>query len=271
VALALAAVAACGGDSTGPLDNDQTDLLGTALRDEVETSAAAFFPTPALGPVQPCAGASPSVASSDDDIVPDSAVFVFTVPPCTYTGVRDGRLEVTGGVELVDPAPLSTGFDYRARLGNLAYRYVSPELEGTYTVVRNGSRTLSGNGTGLILDQDLQVRRVLANFVADVTQDWHATFTPIDEGSLAVDQPLPDGSITIEGTLTWSGLGESFSLAVTTATPLGYDADCTDTLQRISSGELRAAGTFNGQDGYIRLVWTDCDDEPVIRFVAATE
>jgi hypothetical protein len=281
--LALAAAAAaCGGDN-GPLDGDQVDRLGTALRDETETSVAAFFPYgvllpfserraagPALAPLPLCIDGTPNAASSDGDIIPDSAVFVFTVLPCTYEGVRDGLVEVTGGVELVDPAPLSTGFDYRARLGNLAYRYVSPELEGTYTVLRNGTRVLTGNGTGLILDQVIQARRTLAESVAEVNQDWQATFTPSAGGTLAVDQLLPDGTITIQGTLDWARFGESFSLTVTTAAPLQYDADCFDTPQRIRSGELRGTGTFNGEDGYVRLVWNDCGDEPEIRFVAAT-
>jgi hypothetical protein len=220
---------------------------------------------------QLCATASPSAANSDDDIIPDSAVFVFAVPPCTYDGFRDGRIEVTGAVELVDPSPTTTGFDYRSRLGNLAYRYVSPELKGTYTALRNGSRTLTGDAARLTLDQNVQTLRNLAEFTAQVSENWHATFTPVAQGTLAVDQTLPDGTITIDGTLDWTRDGESFSLTVTTPTPLGYDADCVDTYQRISSGELRGAGTFNGQNGYMRLVWTDCGDEPEIEFVAATE
>ncbi|HET8625181.1 MAG TPA: hypothetical protein VFM14_16595 [Gemmatimonadales bacterium] len=282
-ALVALALAGCG-DDTGPLDDQQVDELGSALRDEVETSVAAFFPrgvllpfserqvstAATLAPLPLCATASPPLTSSDDDIIPDSTVFTFTVPPCTYDGVRDGLVEVTGQVEIVDLTPVSTGFDYRARLGDLAYRYVSQDLRDTYTVLRNGSRVLSGNGTGLILDQSIQSQRTLAELVAQANQDWHATFTPATDGSLVVNEPLPDGTILIDGTLAWARAGESFSLDVTTATPLEYDADCVDTPQRIRRGELRGAATFNGQDGYIRLVWTDCGDEPEIRFVAAT-
>jgi len=279
----LAALGGCG-DASGPLDDRQVKLLGTALRDEVETSVGGFTPRgvllpfserrvptgASLAPLPLCATAAPSTASSDGDIVPDSAVFTFTVPPCSYDGVRDGRVEVSGVVELVDPAPGVTGFDYVATLANLAYRYVSADLEGNYTVLRNGTRSLAGGASELSLSVNLQSLRALADVDADVATTWTATFTPVGAAA-APDQPLPDATINIEGSVAWSRLDESFSLAVTTPTPLQYDADCTDTPQRVRAGELRAAGTFDGQDGYVQLAWNDCGDEPDIRFVAARE
>jgi hypothetical protein len=283
---ALALLAACG-DSSGPLESSQVDELGAALRDEAETTVAGFTPIGVLlpfserrvptsagggfAPLPLCADASPDASSSDADIVPDSAVFTFTVPPCSYTDVRDGRVEVSGLVELVDPAPSVTGFDYRATLADLAYRYVSADLEGTYTVLRSGTRTLAGTGAGLSLDVNLQVLRALADLDAAVTLEWTATFTPAEGTAAAPDQALPDGTITIVGTLEWRRVGEAFSLAVTTPTPLVYDANCTDTPQRVRDGELRAAGTFDGQEGYVQLLWNGCGDEPDIRFVAAGE
>ena len=224
-----------------------------------------------LAPLPLCATVAPSVASSDDDVVPDSAVFTFTVPPCSYGDVRDGRVEVTGAVEIVDPLPAEAGFEYIATLDDLAYRYVSPDLEGNYTVLRNGTRSLVGGASDLSLSVNLQILRALADFDANVAQNWTATFTPAAGTSLVVGQPLPDGTVEIVGTLGWSRPSESFSLAVSTPTALEYDADCTDTPQRIAAGELRAAGTFEGEDGYVQLVWNDCGDEPDMRFVAAGE
>ncbi len=283
-AAALTMLAACG-DAAGPLEDRQVELLGTALRDEVETSVGALTPRgvllpfserrvptgAALAPLPLCATVAPSVASSDDDIVPDSAVFTFTVPPCSYDDVRDGRVEVSGVVEIVDPRPDATGFEYVATLDDLAYRYVSSNLEGNYTVLRNGTRWLDGGPAALTLNVSLQILRALADLDADVAQNWTATFTPAAGTSLVVGQPLPDGTINIEGTVDWSRLGEAFSLAVSTPTPLEYDSDCTDTPQRVRAGELRGAGTFEGQDGSVQLVWRDCGDEPEIRFVAAGE
>ncbi len=289
VCLALSAALTACGDAAGPLDDRQVDDLGAALHDEVEATVGAFTlrgillpfserhipgpsarPSAGLAPLPLCASGSPGIGSSDGDPVPDSVVFTFTVPPCSYTGVRDGRLELSGMVEIVDPAPQVTGFEYVATLTDLAYRYVAPELERNYTVVRNGSRTREGGAAAVIVAADLEIVRRLAVFDVVVTEDWTATFTPAS-ATIALDQPLPDGTVTIEGTMDWSGPGEAFGLTISTPTPLAYDADCTDTPQRIRAGELRAAGTFEGENGYLRLTWNDCGDEPEIRFVAAAE
>jgi hypothetical protein len=64
---------------------------------------------------------------------------------------------------------------------------------------------------------------------------------------------------------------ESHDLTVTTPTPLHYDADCSDTPQRLEEGELRADGTFDGTPGYVRVRWTECGRDPEIRFVALTD
>jgi hypothetical protein len=282
---ALAVLGACGGDNAGPLDDNQVDELGAALRDEVETSVAGFSVRgillpfservasrgPTLAALSLCAGGAPSAVSNDGDPVPDSVVFTFTVPPCSYDDVRDGRVEVTGAVEIVDPTPAVAGFEYLARLANLAYRYVSPDLAGNYTVLRNGTRYRGGNGAGLTVSVNLDIRRALADHDVNVAQHWTATFTPAAGATAQLEQPLTDGTVAIDGTFDWSWAGESFSLTVSTPTPLEYDADCTDTPQRIAAGELRAAGTFEGQEGYVQLVWNDCGDEPEIRFVAAGE
>ena len=192
-ATSLAALGACGSDNAGPLDDRQVDELGAALRDEVETAVGGFSVRgillpfsermgsnggPALAALPLCADGAPSAASNDGDPVPDSVVFTFTVPPCTYDDVRDGRVEVTGTVEIVDPTPATAGFEYLARLANLAYRYVTPDLAGNYTVIRNGTRYRGGDATGLTVTANLQIQRALADFDADVAQNWTATFTP---------------------------------------------------------------------------------------------
>jgi hypothetical protein len=282
---ALTALAACGNENTGPLDDREVDELGAAIRDEVETSVAAFSlrgvllpfservgsSGAALAALPLCIGGTPNASSNDGDPVPDSVVFTFTVPPCSYEDVRDGRVEVTGMVEIVDPRPGAPGFEYVARLADLAYRYVSPDLAGNYTVLRNGTRYREGDEAALTLSVNLQIRRALADIDANVAQNWTVTFTPVAGATAQLEQPLTDGRIGIEGILDWSQLGQFYSLAISTPTPLEYDADCTDTPQRIAAGELRAAGTFEGQEGYVRLVWNDCGDEPEIRFVAAGE
>jgi hypothetical protein len=263
----LALVAACG-DSSGPLDNDQLDEIGAALRDEVEASSVAFTVFGATLGLPLCVGGS-GEGSSDTDIVPDSVRFVFSVPPCSYSNVRDGGLEVSGLVDILDPVPDADGFDYLVRMGNLGYRYVSPRLEDNYTVIRNGTRTRTGTEQALSQDVNLDVRRTLAVEVVTVREHWTVTLTPSGGAPLATDEAIPDASITIAGTFEYSRSGQQYSLDVTTPTPLTYDTDCNDTMQRIRAGELRAAGTIEGQEGYVQLVWNDCGDAPDVRFVAA--
>lgn len=265
-ATALALLAACG-DSSGPLDNDQVDEIGAALRDEVEASSVAFTVFGATLGLPLCVGAS-GEGSSDTDLVPDSVLFVFAVPPCGYNNVRDGRLELSGEVEILDPVPDAAGFDYLARVANLGYRYVSPDISGNYTVIRNGTRTRTGTEQALSQDVNLEVRRMLAVEVVTVRENWTVSLTPSGGAVLATDESIPDASITIDGTFEYSRSGQQYALDVTTPTPLTYDAGCNDTQQRIRAGELRATGTFEGQDGYVRLTWNDCGDAPDIRFVA---
>ncbi|HET7599682.1 MAG TPA: hypothetical protein VFK09_05295 [Gemmatimonadales bacterium] len=280
-AVALAAGLAACGDATGPLSNAQERAIGSTLADEVETSVAALTPSGAVVPfdprqgalaaaaaaaVPPCVDPSPSAASSDADAVPDSAVWTFTVPPCSYDDVHGGKVEVRGQLELRDPTTTTAGFEYAAKLTDLSYAFVNGD--DSYTVIRNGTRALSGTTAGLTLTNDLRVLRSLSDLDANVTAQWTIGFTPAQGGSLLLNTPLPGGSIAVAGSFTWSRGAEAFSLTVSTPAALEYDASCGDTPQRIRAGELRAAGTFDGQNGYVRLVWKKCGDAPEVDFVS---
>jgi hypothetical protein len=71
------------------------------------------------------------------------------------------------------------------------------------------------------------------------------------------------------GTRHWIRGTEHFVSTVPTPTPLHYNSDCSDTVQRIDGGELRATGTFDERDGYVRVRWTECGREPQISFVSS--
>jgi hypothetical protein len=64
----------------------------------------------------------------------------------------------------------------------------------------------------------------------------------------------------------WLRGTEHLELTITTPTPLQYDAGCTDTVQRIKAGELHAAGTFEGDEGFVRVRWTECGRGPQFSF-----
>jgi hypothetical protein len=280
--LVLIAVAAFGCKSeissgAGPAD-ELTGDVGASLRDEVEGSLNAFTLGSALGPIgtTQAAGTAASVriegcvspsspADSDGDGVPDDATYLFTAPPCRFTGWRGGTLDIVGQFRIQDPAPTNAGFGYQGTLTGLRSRFTSADSKVIYDVTRNGTRNLSGSTAGLLLTTDLQVVRTFAGHPdAAIDQQWVINYTPA--APLQINQPLPSGALDIAGTANWTRGAEQFALVVTTPVPLQYDAGCTDTVQRIKAGELHAAGTFGDMQGFVRVRWTACGDEPRFSF-----
>jgi hypothetical protein len=111
----------------------------------------------------------------------------------------------------------------------------------------------------------LQVIRTFAGHPdAAVDKQWTLNFTP--STPLQINAPLPSGTLDIAGTVDWIRGTEHFGMTITTPTPLQYDAGCTDTVQRITAGELRATGTFGEMNGFVRVTWGECGSEPRFSF-----
>jgi hypothetical protein len=276
VALALSALAtaACNnGSLTTPGAGDElTGDIGATIRDEVEATAGALTVPSSLTPIGTTrvpANPGPCVVSStpddsDGDGVPDDGTFVFTAPPCRFDGWRGGTLELVGQLSIQDPNPSNAGFGYDGTLSDLRSRYINAAKE-IYDVTRTGTRTLSGSVAGLLLTSDLQLKRSFVGKVdATIQEQWTVNYTT--SAPLQINGPLSSGTLDISGTLNWDRANEELALVVTTPTPLVYDASCTDTVQRFKSGELRAAGTFADTDGYVRVRWNGCGQEPSIGF-----
>jgi hypothetical protein len=181
--------------------------------------------------------------------------------------VRGFSLDVVGQLRIVDPAPETPGFGADISLTGLRFSLTADDTDKNYSVIRNGTMTLTGSPAGLELATDLQVQRSFTGLSdASAEHVWTVGFDP--ETSLQINQPLPDGSVTVSGTVAWRRDNESFDLTITTATPLHYDASCAATGQRFDDGELRVSGTFGETPGSVRIVWADCGDDPGIEFVA---
>ncbi len=280
VALTALTIGACKGstDSSSPFADDKlTDDIGVTARDEVESSVNALTLPSTLGPVgtaQTHPGASPSCVTpstatdSDGDGVPDDAIYIFTAPPCRFSGWRGGTLDIVGQLLIQDPAPAGAGFGYEGTLTSLRTRFTSADKKTIFDITRNGTRTLSGSVSSLVLSADLQLIRTFAGAPdAAIDQQWTVTYTPA--GPLQINAPLPSGTLDIAGTMNWTRGTEDFNLTVTTPTPLHYTAGCTDTVQRIDAGELNASGTIQGVAGFVRVRWSGCGKEPSYSFVAA--
>jgi hypothetical protein len=269
---ALALAAACG-DSTDPDDGPAAGGdIGEMARDEVEAGLDALTVPASLTPLgtggAACAAPS-STTDTDGDGTPDDATYTFTAPPCRFTGIRGATLDVVGQIRLRDPVPDVAGFGYLADLAALRFTLTGDDADDpSYSVTRNGTRTLGGSTAGLQLVTTLQVARTFTGQPDGyIEEQWTVDFAP--ESPLQINQPLPSGTLDISGTLDWTRGAESLDLVVTTPTPLHYEADCTGTPQRIDAGELRAEGTFDGAPGYVRVRWSECGRDPEIGFVSA--
>ena len=274
------AIYACGDgilSGAGPADELTTDV-GESLRDEVEAALGSLTLGGSLDPIGttqaagesaslgavPCVGPS-SATDSDGDGVPDDATYLFTAPPCRFTGWRGGQLDVVGSLRIQDPSPNSAGFGYEGTLTGLRSRFTTGDANLIYDVTRNGTRALSGSVSGLLLTADLQVIRTFAGHPdAAIDKQWTLGFTPA--APLQINAALPSGALDIAGTVDWTRGTEHFVMTVTTPTPLQYDASCTDTVQRIRAGEMQAAGTFGEMEGYVRVTWSECGSEPRFSF-----
>jgi hypothetical protein len=277
VTLTALTIGACKGtlDSTPGARDALAGDIGVTARDEVEAVVSALTLTSSITPLgiapeagfqAPCVAPS-SPGDSDGDGVPDVATYVFTAPPCRFTGWRGGSLDLVGQLQVQDPAPVSAGFGYEATLTALRARYTNAGGDVITDVTRNGTRVLSGSVSGLVLMGDLVVVRNFAGEPdATVEEQWTVTYTPATP--IQINGQVNSGALDIAGTFNWSRGTEEMPLVVTTPSPLQYDATCVDTVQRIKGGELRAAGTFETVDGYVRVRWNGCGKEPSFDFIS---
>ena len=281
-------LAACSSDTTAPgageLSASAAADAGAASEDEIEQAtesftvqgaldpAAASFslaaapsaPAFSLSPLQHCATVS-SAADADSDGAPDDATFTFALPACHFENFRGGTVDLTGTITLSDPTPDAADFAWHALLTDFTFQATHTDLE-TFTAVRNGTRDLTGNADGLTLANNITtVRTASGHPSVQVTHNLQLDFTPA--GTLAEGQPLPSGTITSTGTLTFVRNGDSRTFTVTTPRPLQYDATCPGPRRaRIKSGEVRWTLPSGA---YVSVVWTACGSRPTRTFVAA--
>ncbi len=283
VPLAALLAAACNSSTVTPPSAPsaaQQAAVGATARDEVEADLGGLLPGSAVTPAfaqavptglaafsTPCVVPS-STTDTDGDGVFDDATWTFTNPPCSFTNRRGGTVALTGQLRIQDPTPAGAGFGHVTTLTDLAFSYTAPQAANSYVVTRNGTRTVTGNAAGLALATNVTiVRSFPSGASATVAKQWNVAFTPTGGASLVQGQPLPSGTLAITGTWNWTRGSESASLAVTTPTPLTYDATCTQA-QVFTAGELRATGTWNGVNGYLRVQWNGCGVEPSVTFIA---
>jgi hypothetical protein len=253
-------------DSTNPsggtvLSVTETNDIADATADEVD-QAVAFTVPPGGG----CATVD-NTTDTDADGAPDNATYTFALPACSFTGFRGGTLEITGTINISDPTPNGADFNYLATLADFQFKLTSPLAARTFTAIRNGSRALSGTAAGVSLSNNIILVRSVPNRPdATISHNLLLDFTPAAGEVLALGQPLPNGTFTQSGTVTWSRGEVTRTFTVTTVDPLVWDTSCA-TDRKIVAGEIHAT---LADGGYIRTVWTGCGEEPTRSFVQAT-
>ena len=284
-------LAGCSSDTTSPgsaeLSAAAAADAGAASQDEMEQATESFTVAGALDPagagfssasvpsgapafsfafLQNCASLS-SETDTDGDGAPDNAVFTFALPACHFESFRGGTLDLTGTITLSDPTPAAADFAWHALLGDFTFNVTNVQSE-TFTAVRNGTRDLTGNANGLTLANNVTTVRTASGHPSiQVTHNLQLDFTPAVAGTLAEGEPLPSGTITSTGTLTFTRGSDSRTFTVTTPTPLQYDATCTGPRrERIRAGEVRWTLPSGA---YVSVVWTACGVRPRRTFVPA--
>jgi hypothetical protein len=254
-----------GGSGASPSSGQITELM-LAAQDELEAQLPQFsvvVPGVPLGGTLPvgCPPAPSNTTDSDGDGILDDATITYTNPPCLLTGLRGGTAAVTGQVRIVDPSVNATSFNLT--FTDLTWDYTAPSGGLDYSVIRNGTLARSGTSSAVTVASLRTTKRQRGDIIALATLsldlDW--TFTASTPGSIQADQPLPDGSLTVAGSLGWVRSSEHWNLTVATPTPLVYDASCTEP-QRFTSGVMTLTGTVAGQAGTLALVWSNCGTNP---------
>jgi hypothetical protein len=269
LALAVCACSDSTSSSSGGLSATDAGDISVAESDEVEQSLSAMTAPAGLAAEAPTAPGCATVddeTDADNDLQPDNATYTFALPACHFTGFRGGSLDVTGTINLRDLTPSAPDLAVVATLTDFTFAFTSPDQARTYSAVRNGTRTLTGNAGSASLSNQVTVVRSRPNRAdATVVHNLLLTFTPAAGESLAFGQPLPNGTFERTGSFTWSRGGRSLTFTVTTVAPIVWDASCT-TDRKISSGETHATL----EDGsYVKTVWTGCGVDPTRTYVPA--
>ncbi len=260
----LAGTTGSGGGGSGPTTT-QLSELSRSLTDDAESELASLTLVQPGGTVGvtfagPCPDSS-SATDVDGDGILDNAILTYAGPDCRSATWRDGTIAVTGSVAVVDPSANATS--YNLTLTDLAWRYVNASQTLSYTATRNGTRVRTGTADSVKVVSTITTdrERPVITAIATIDQDLVWIYKADVAGTLAADAPLPDGALQVSGTWHWLRSTENWTLAVTTITPLAYDASCAAP-QRIVAGRIRMTGTIAQAQGHLDITYTGCGVEP---------
>ena len=297
-ATALVVVAACS-DSSGPAaDGLLTDAelaeIEVAFGDDADLSMGALFHggmVNAFHPLAPmfmgprgphrnpltCLVIEPQPPEDpDQDGVPTLLTMRFDPDPCVVRMMGRTAIEFSGSVSVSDPVPDQAGYDIDEVIDHFGVAHTLPNGRAK-AMVRNGTRGVrhdTGNDVLQAQERILTSHTTPGRAFKEAGASWQLTFTGDD--TIVFQQPLPSGTLGIEGTWVFRKTNHERSFEVTTVTLLAYDASCADArpLLRFTEGEIHKTLVRNGTPvGVIKMTWTGCGQEPtreVTRFSDTT-
>jgi hypothetical protein len=192
----------------------------------------------------------------------------YALPACEFAGVRGiDTLAITGALEL-SWADV-TGLNFTATPTALEYAFTDAGVVSSET--RSGTRTVTATASSASLVNAITTQFVKAGAATGTLVDGLTlSFTPASGASLAFGQPIPDGTLQADGTISWTKAGAGAvadSFTVSTITPLAYDSSCAGTsASPFDSGELRLVITDGSVKSYGQITWTNCA-APVITVI----
>lgn len=239
----------------GDVTADETEMAVEALQGPSGALLASFTTTAPAGTaadVTLCATVS-STSDTDGDGIRDNSTFTFALPACHFTGWRGGSVDLTGVISISDPDP-APSFAFLLTYDNFKWVYTAPNGVNSWSATRNGSRTLTASASQLSLSNQVSIVRTFAHRAdATVSHNTDLVFTPDVGSTLALGQPLPSGSITKTGQVTFNR-DAVLTFNVNTVVPLRYDATCV-TWPRITAGEVHLELSTGG---YVKVLWPGC-------------
>jgi hypothetical protein len=298
-ATAVLALAACSSESTGPAPtpltqgdaNAAADVVVSDLSDQADgatttTSGASFSLATALsnGPSQSVSalGASPwytTACSPPPTVTTNGSTITYVFDHCAIsrlvpleTLTRTGEVDVT-----LEPGSRVVAFKGFQR----TWERISFRTGQTITTsaTQDGTRSISGDGTTLEFHSYGSGDPATSLFQTDFVHEdqstsrhernWQSQFTADVAGSIALNQPLPSGLWSLNGTSTWlRNLGSANQKSwtfTTTAPSVHYDPACTSAPQ-FDAGTMTVTAS-NGQNGntsQFTITFTDCGKYSVV-------
>jgi len=242
------------------------DLAELSVYDESNgIPVASAEPRPLAGPPAACVTIEPDPPlNSDGDAVPDSVRFIYDACIFTRGPVTDS---LGGTIDFIDPLPLATSLGVRHVFTNFTRKRTNTAFPlRSFMAVHNGTREWGGNADtlGHTVTDFVSVWTHPSGRTTTHEKDWVAKFTAATPGTISLITPLPAGSFTLSGTGSWTTLSRTWSVVVTTVTPLVYDPSCT-VAPRITSGELSLVVTRNTEVTNVSIVFTACGQYTVTR------